>query len=107
MNKAYFAKYIKSTSMDSAINIIRRLKKESTTPIKYNIIAEIKCDRKQLENVFKIGSIETIPSIALLGTQSIQDSKGVWQCIVIRSPKESLVVYTCGTADLLYYSFIT
>ena len=107
MNKAYFAKYIKDTSIDSAINKIQRLKKQSATPIEYNTIAEVKCDKKQIENVFKMGSITNIPSIAFLGTKSIQNSKGIWHCIVLSDPKKSLVIYTCGTSDLLYYSFIT
>lgn len=106
MNKAYFAKYIKNTSMDSAINLIQHLNEESAIPIEYDIIAEVKCDRKQIEHVFENGSIATMPSIAMLGTQSIQNSKGVWHCIVLSGPKESLVIYTCGTSDLLYYSFI-
>ena len=107
MNKAYFAKYIKNTSIDSAKKIIQRLKEESSTPIEYNTIAKIKCDKKQIKSVFENGSISAMPSIALLGIKSIQNSKGVWRCIVLSDQKESLIVYTCGTADLLYYSFIT
>ena len=106
MNKTYFAKYNKDLSIDAAITKINTLKGNGSTPIEYNTFAEVKCEQKTIQDILTNGTINEIYDVSILGIYSVQSSKGVWQCIAFNSPIATLIVYTGGSSEVLYYSII-
>ena len=104
VSKVCFAKYNKNLSLNSAIAKIKELEEKGCIPIEYKIIAEIECDQMRIKRIIESGSINGISEIALLGIKSVQNDKGIWQCIVLDGPTESLIIYTGGTSEVMYYS---
>ena len=104
MLKVCFARYSKGMSLGSAVSKIKSLKEKACIPIEYTVIAEIDCGQKQIDRVLESGSIGGISEIALVGIRSVQSNNGIWQCIVLHGPNKSLIVYTGGTSEVLYYS---
>ena len=104
MAKACFARYNKTISLNSVVAKIKSLEEKACIPIEYTIVAEIDCDQTQIDRVIESGSISVISEIALVGIRSVQSNNGIWQCIVLHGPNQSLIVYTGGTSEVLYYS---
>lgn len=106
MENACFAKYDKHISIDVAIKKINTLKGNGSIPIKYDIFAEVKCEHTTLQSILKKGTITEIYDVSSLGIHSIQSPKGIWQCIAFNSPVYTLIVYTGGSSEVLYYSIL-
>lgn len=106
MEQAYFVKYVKNLNMESALKKVIRIKKQSNTPIEYMTIAEINCTLDQMKKIIESGSISKVSDNAFLGIQSTQNNKGIWKCIKLNEGEIVLIVFTGGTANILYYSFL-
>ena len=106
MKYAIFAKYHKNKSFLSARTTIKRLLLHGATPIPYQVIHEHLCSHECLVRTFEEGSIATINTLFHLGQESVADNDGVWYCIKLSSPEGSLLIYTAGSSDILYYSII-
>lgn len=106
MNKTYFAKYNKHLSVDDAIKKINTLRENGSIPIKYNTFAEVKCEHKIIQNILTKGNINEIYDVSFLGIHSVQSSDGIWQCIAFISSTNTLIVYTGGSSEIMYFSMI-
>ena len=106
MQKACFAKYCKKLSLDKAIKKIETLMIQGSTPIEYEMIIEIECNTDCLQKIIETGSINIDSRIAPWGIRSVQTPKGVWQCIKMKDKGQELLLFTAGSADILYYSFV-
>ena len=106
MKCAIFAKYHQSETFLSACSTIRRLSLNGATPVPYRVFHEHLCSHEDLVRTFEEGSIATINTLFHLGRKSVTDNDSVWCCIKFSSPENSLLIYTAGTSDILYYSII-
>ena len=106
MQKACFAKYCRNLSLDRAIRKIETLITQGSTPIEYETVVEIECNTDCMQKIIAAGSINIDSKTASWGIRSIQNSKGVWQCIKIKNEERELLLFTEGSANILYYSFV-
>ena len=105
LKKACFAKYSKE-NLYNAILKIKKLTENGATQIEYNIITEIFCSDNDVEKIFSKGTIIDYNKIAVYGLNSISNNIGVWQCIMLSTNSKKVLIYTAGTSDILYYSFL-
>lgn len=106
MKYAIFAKYHKNKSFLSARATISSLSLNGATPVPYRVIHEHLCSHEYLVRTFEEGSIAVINTLFHFGQKSVTDNDSVWCCIKLSSPEESLLIYTAGSSDILYYSII-
>lgn len=106
MNTALFAKYNQKTEIANAIKKIDDLKKSGATPIVYDVLAECVCSEDELNGIFLCGSIEYIADAFDWAILSTENSNGIWQCIKLTCEPISVLIFTAGTSDLLYYSIL-
>lgn len=100
--QAHFSKYKKSNSNSDKINVINVLKSNKSIPVEYVIIAEFSLTKSEVEHILKVGSLKDYPKILDSCLLSTTNTEGHWQCILINN---SLLLYTAGCADIMYYSF--
>lgn len=106
MGQAIFAKYQKGISLQHAHKIINELASKGARPISYLVYCESVCDRSDISLLFEKGSTTCLKTIATQGVYSVANSKGIWSCIQLSSNMESLLIYTAGSSDIMYYSFL-
>lgn len=100
--QAHFAKYKKGINLSEMINVINVLKSNGSTPIEYTIIADYNFKNCEIEHMLKVGSLKDYSQISDSCLLSTTNNAGNWQCILINN---FFILYTAGSADILYYSF--
>lgn len=104
MESAIFVKYIKMRLVD-AKNKIDYYQKIHSTPIEYTTVAKFFCNTNLIEEMFLSGNVMHIKDVCTYALKSISDD-GIWQCINLISEDYSVLIYTSGSAEILYYSII-
>lgn len=103
--QAHFAKYKKHNNLFEMINTINSLKSNKTMSISYDIIKEYSVSRAEINHIINVGTLKDYPQILESCLLSTANHAGVWQCILIKAPDNLLILYTAGSADIMYYSF--
>ena len=106
MGQAVFAKYHKGLKLSKAEEAIKHLLSSGASPIKYSVYSEHTCTHEEIQLLFEKGCIHDIGSIANQGVYSVSDSFGIWQCIKLISISETLLIFTAGASEIMYYSFL-
>ena len=104
MRQAIFAKYHKGLSISEAYRCIEHLYTEGATPFEYNVLYHHYCTNEELSRLLQVGSIIIFPQISHCGMFSMPDEGGIWRCIMLSTMAINVLVYTAGSADILYYS---
>lgn len=106
MGQTVFAKYHKGLKLSQGIEIINHLKSNGACLTNYYVHCECFCTQEELKSMFEKNSISVIDTIADQGICSITNTVGIWSCIKLISNKVTLVIYTAGADNIMYYSFL-
>ena len=106
MKRAIFAKYHRNDTLSNAKRTIKYLSLSGATPTAYTVFHEQLCSHADIVRVFEAGSLFELRELSQLGLGSSIDENGVWRCINIFSPEESVLIYTAGSSFIMYYSVI-
>ena len=108
MQKTHFSRIYDNTTWQDLQNTVKQQQLNGCTPIPYNILVEIPISTEEFD-FFCNSLIKASKYFKRYATQSVIDSQGIWNCIVLKCATDSrnLILYTAGNHYPLYASIIT